>query len=231
MIAEGSNIIEISSSNIFDQKLPLKKIDKISKNGMIYSFNEKEKFSYLPSVFLKEIWKTDINDTSEIFNSEKDTYVLLNVLEANPENIPSYEKINKLVYKDWLENEIIIKSKENAEKLMLNKNFKFTNNGSIKRNSKKLNEIEDAYLINQIFDIKGNDISYINSKNKVFVIKVLKSRIDNYEFKKDLYDQINLSFSKSYFNDFANYYINHLSSKHNLKRNYNELEKLLKSSE
>ena len=231
MIAEGSNIIEISSSNIFDQKLPLKKIDKISKNGMIYSFNEKEKFSNLPSVFLKEIWKTDINDTSEIFNSKKDTYVLLNVLEENPENIPPYEKINKLVYDDWLEDEIIIKSKENAEKLMLNKNFKFTNNVSIKRNSKKLNKIEDAYLINRIFDIKGNDISYINSKNKVFVIKVLKSRIDNYEFKKDLYDQINLSFSKSYFNDFANYYINHLSSKHNLKRNYEELEKLLKSSE
>ena len=133
---------------------------------MIYSFNEKEKFSNLPSVFLKEIWKTDINDTSEIFNSEKDTYVLLNVLEENPENIPPYEKINKLVYNDWLEDEIIIKSKENAEKLMLNKNFKFTNNGSIKRNSKKLNNIEDAYLINQIFDIKGNDISYINSKKK-----------------------------------------------------------------
>ena len=227
----GLNIIEISSSNIFDQKLPLKKIDKISENGIIYSFKEKEKFSNLPSVFLKEIWKPDINDTSEIFNSEKDTYVLLNVLEENPENIPPYEKINKLVYKDWLENEIIIKSKENAEKLMLNKNFKFTNNGSIKRNSKKLNKIEDAYLINQIFEIKGNVISYIYSKNKVFAVKILKSRIDDYEYKKDLYDQINSSFSKSYFNDFANYYINHLSSKHNLKRNYNELEKLLKSSE
>ncbi|MEK9674737.1 MAG: hypothetical protein VW173_04100, partial [Candidatus Pelagibacter ubique] len=106
-----------------------------------------------------------------------------------------------------------------------------TNNGSIKRNSKKLNNIDDQYLINQIFDIKGNDISYINSKNKVFAIKVLKSEIDEYEFKKALYDQINSSFSKSYFNDFANYYINHLSSKHNLKRNYEELDKLLKSSE
>ena len=231
MIAEGSSIIEISSSNIFDKKLPLKKIDKISKNGMIYSFNENIKFSNLPSVFLKEIWNTDINDISEILNSDKDTYVLLNVLEENPENIPSYEKINKLVYNDWLKDEIVIKSKENAKKLMLNKNFKFTNNGSIKRNSKKLNNIDDQYLINQIFDIKGNDISYINSKNKVFAIKVLKSEVDKYEFKKTLYDQINSSFSKSYFNDFANYYINHLSSKHNLKRNYEELDKLLKSSE
>ena len=114
---------------------------------------------------------------------------------------------------------------------MLNKNFKFTNKSSIKRNSKNLNNIDDAYLISQIFDIKGNDISYINSKKKVFALKVLKSRIDDYEFKKDLYDQINSSFSKSYFSDFANYYINHLSAKHNLKRNYEELEKLLKSSE
>ena len=231
MVAEGSNIIEISSSNIFDQKLPLKKIEKITRNGMTYSFSEKEKFSNLPSVFLKEIWKTKINETSEIFNSEKDTYVLLNVLEENPENTPPYEKINKLVYNDWLQNEIVIKSKENAEKSMLNKNFKFTNNGFIKRNSKKLNNIDDPYLIEQIFDIKGNDISYINSNNKIFAIKVLKSEVDEYDFKKGLYDQINSSFSKSYFNDFANYYINHLSSKHNLKRNYEELDKLLKSSE
>ena len=231
MVAEGSNIIEISSSNIFDQKLPLKKIEKITRNGMTYSFSEKEKFSNLPSVFLKEIWKTKINETSEIFNSEKDTYVLLNVLEENPENTPSYEKINKLVYNDWLQNEIVIKSKENAEKSMLNKNFKFTNNGFIKRNSKKLNNIDDPYLIEQIFDIKGNDISYINSNNMIFAIKVLKSEVDEYDFKKGLYDQINSSFSKSYFNDFANYYINHLSSKHNLKRNYEELDKLLKSSE
>ena len=231
MIAEGSNIIEISSSNIFDKKLLIKKIDQISKNGMIYSFNEKEKFSNLPSVFLKEIWETDINDTSDIFNSEKDTYVLLSVLEEKSENIPLYEKINKLVYNDWLKDEIIIKTKESAEKLMLNKNFKFSNNGSVKRNSKKLNNINDTYLINEIFDIKGNNISYINSKNKVFAVKVLESKIDDYEFEKDLYDQINSSFSKSFFNDFANYYINHLSLKHNLKRNYKELEKLLKNSE
>ena len=231
IIAEGSNIIEISSSNIFDQKLPIKKIEKISKNGIIYFFDKKEKFSNLPSVFLKEIWKTDINDTSEIFNSEKDTYVLLNVLEESSENIPPYEKIKKLVYNDWLEDEIVIKSKENAKKLILNKNFKFTYNGSIKRNGKKLNNIDDAYLINQIFEIKGNNISYINSKNKVFAVKVLKSKIDDYEFKKDLYDQINSSFSHSYFKDFANYYINHLSSKHNLKRSYEELEKLLNNSE
>ena len=231
MIAEGSNIIEISSSNIFDNKLALKTIDKISKNGMIYSFNEKGKFSNLPNNFLKEIWKTDINDTSEIFNSEKDTYVLLNILEENAEEIPTYEKIKKIVYNDWLKEEIVIQTKENAKNLMLNNNFKFSNSGSVKRNSKKLNNIDDAYLINQIFDIKDNDILYTNSQDKVYAVKVLKSSTDDYKFNKDLYNQINSSFSKSYFNDFANYYINHLSTKHNLRRNYAELEKLLNNSE
>ena len=231
MIAEGSNIIEISSSNIFDNKLALKTIDKISKNGMIYSFNEKGKFSNLPNIFLKEIWKTDINDTSEIFNSEKDTYVLLKILEENPEEIPTYEKIKKIVYNDWLKEEIVIQTKENAKKLMLNNNFKFSNSGSVKRNSRKLNNIDDAYLINQIFDIKDNDILYTNSQEKVYAVRVLKSTTDDYKFNKDLYNQINSSFSKSYFNDFANYYINHLSTKHNLRRNYAELEKLLNNSE
>ena len=78
---------------------------------------------------------------------------------------------------------------------------------------------------------KGNDIFYINSQDKVYAVKVLKSSKDDYIFSEDLYNQINSSFSKSYFNDFASYYINHLSSKHNLKRNYEELDKLLKSSE
>jgi len=39
------------------------------------------------------------------------------------------------------------------------------------------------------------------------------------------YEQLNISFSKSFFNDFSNFYLQHLVSKHNLKRNYQELNK------
>lgn len=231
IIAEGSNISEIASSNIFDKKLPIIEINNISKNGLIHSFAEQKKFFNQPNIFLKQIWDANINQMSEIFNTKNDTYVLLTVLEENNELQPSYEQSKELVYKDWLEKELIVKSKENAKQLLLNKNFKFSKNISIKRDSKKLDEINDIYLINQIFEISGDDITYLNSQNKIIAVKLLNTKIDNYVFEKQLYNQINSSFSKSYFNDFANFYINHLSSKHDLKRNYNEMESLLRNTE
>ena len=231
IIAEGSNISEIASSNIFDKKLPIIEINNISKNGLIHSFTEQKKFLNQPNIFLKQIWDANINQMSEIFNTKNDTYVLLTVLEENNELQPSYEQSKELVYKDWLEKELIVKSKENAKQLLLNKSFKFSKNISIKRDSKKLDEINDIYLINQIFEISGDDITYLNSQNKIIAVKLLNTKIDNYVFEKQLYNQINSSFSKSYFNDFANFYINHLSSKHDLKRNYNEMESLLRNTE
>ena len=231
IIAEGSNISEIASSNIFDKKLPIIEINNISKNGLIHSFVEQKKFFNQPNIFLKQIWDANINQMSEIFNTKNDTYVLLTVLEENNELQPSYEQSKELVYKDWLEKELIVKSKENAKQLLLNKNFKFSKNISIKRDSKKLDQINDIYLINQIFEISGDDITYLNSQNKIIAVKLLNTKIDNYVFEKQLYNQINSSFSKSYFNDFANFYINHLSSKHDLKRNYNEMESLLRNTE
>ena len=47
-------------------------------------------------------------------------------------------------------------------------------------------------------------ITYLNSQNKIIAVKLLNTKIDNYVFEKQLYEQINSSFSKSYFNDFAN---------------------------
>ena len=231
IIAEGSNISEIASSDIFDKKLSIIEINNISKNGLIHSFNEQKKFFNQPNIFLKQIWDADIGQMSEIFNTKNDTYVLLKVLEENNELKPSYEQSKNLVYKDWLEEQLIVKSKENAKQLLFNRNFKFSKNVSIKRDSKKLNEINDIYLINQIFDISGDNIIYLNSQNKIIAVKILNTKIDNYVLDKQLYNQINSSFSKSYFNDFANFYINHLASKHDLKRNYVEMKNILKNTE
>jgi len=231
IIAEGSNISEIASSDIFDKKLSIIEINNISKNGLIYSFNEQKKFFNQPNIFLKQIWDANINQMSEIFNTKNDTYVLLTVLEENNELQPSYEQSKELVYKDWLEKELIVKSKENAKQLLFNKNFKFSKNASIKRDSKKLNEINDIYLINQVFDISGDNVIYLNSQNKIIAVKLLNTKIDNYVLDKQLYNQLNSSFSKSYFNDFANFFINHLGSKHDLKRNYVEMENILKNAE
>ena len=36
-------------------------------------------------------------------------------MEEKPEEIPTYEKIKKIVYNDWLKEEIVIQTKENAK--------------------------------------------------------------------------------------------------------------------
>ncbi len=166
---------------------------------------------------------------SDIFNSKEDNYVIIQVLKENKEELPSYEITKNLVYNHWLNEAIIKKSIENIKTKLLNKKTKLTKNYSLKRNN-KLGDLNDPYLINQIFNIQNNENNYINFRNKILAVKLIDSKIDNYTFNKDEYLQLNLSFTQSFFNDFGNFYLNHLSSKHNLKRNYEEIENFLTTS-
>ena len=113
--------------------------------------------------------------------------------------------------------------------MLLNKKSKLSKNYSLKRNN-KLDDLNDPYLINEIFNIQNNENNYINFRNKILAVKLLDSKIDNYTFNKDEYQQLNLSFTQSFFNDFGNFYLNHLFSKYNLKRNYKDIENFLTTS-
>ena len=66
------------------------------------------------------------------------------------------------------------------------------------------------------------------STNNLIAIKVIKTRTDNYNFDEKIFKDLNLSFSKSFFNDISNYYVQHLASKHKLQRNYENLENFFK---
>ena len=50
------------------------------------------------------------------------------------------------------------------------------------------------------------------------------TRIDNYKLDKKTYQDLNFNLSKSFFDDFSNFYVQHLATKHKLKRNYQELD-------
>ena len=226
LLAEGSNLSEIAVSDVFDKKISLKIINKISQNGIIYSYDKEKSLIAKSNNFLKNIWDTNINEMSDIFNSEEDNYVIIQVLKENKEELPSYEITKNLVYNHWLNEAIIKESIENIKTMLLNKKSKLSKNYSLKRNN-KLGDLNDPYLINEIFNIQNNGNNYINFRNKILAVKLLDSKIDNYTFNKDDYQQLNLSFTQSFFNDFGNFYLNHLSSKHNLKRNYEEIENFL----
>lgn len=229
LLAEGSNLSEIAVSDVFDKKIPLNIINKISQNGIIYSYDKEKSLIEKSNNFLKNIWDTNINEMSDIFNSKEDNYVIIQVLKENKEELPSYEITKNLVYNHWLNEAIIKKSIENIKTMLLNKKSKLSKNYSLKRNN-KLGDLNDPYLINEIFNIQNNENNYINFRNKILAVKLLDSKIDNYTFNKDEYQQLNLSFTQSFFNDFGNFYLNHLSSKHNLKRNYKDIENFLTTS-
>jgi len=229
LLAEGSNLSEIAVSDVFDKKISLNIINRISQNGIIYSYDKEKSLIEKSNNFLKNIWDTNINEMSDIFNSKEDNYVIIQVLKENKEELPSYEITKNLVYNHWLNEAIIKKSIENIKTMLLNKKSKLSKNYSLKRNN-KLGDLNDPYLINEIFNIQNNENNYINFRNKILAVKLLDSKIDNYTFNKDEYQQLNLSFTQSFFNDFGNFYLNHLSSKHNLKRNYKEIENFLTTS-
>ena len=229
LLAEGSNLSEIAVSDVFDKKISLNIINRISQNGIIYSYDKEKSLIEKSNNFLKNIWDTNINEMSDIFNSEEDNYVIIQVLKENKEELPSYEITKNLVYNHWLNEAIIKKSIENIKTMLLNKKSKLSKNYSLKRNN-KLGDLNDPYLINEIFNIQNNEYNYINFRNKILAVKLLESKIDDYTFNKDEYLQLNLSFTQSFFNDFGNFYLNHLSSKHNLRRNYKEIENFLTTS-
>ena len=229
LIAEGSNLSEIASSNFFDKKIPLSVINKVDQNGIIYSYNNEKSIIQKNNNFLKKVWNTNINEMSDIFNSKDDTYVIIQVLKENKEELPSYEITKSLVYKHWLNETIIKNSIENTKTKLNAESYKLTKKVSLKRDN-KVGDLNDPYLINQIFNIKNSENFYINFRNKILAVKLLDTKIGKYIFKKDEYEGLNLSFSQSFFNDFANFYINNLSAKHNLKKNYNEIENLLSNS-
>ena len=231
LIAEGSNISEIANSNIFDNKLKVNEVNKISENGLKYFYTEKKSLFNQPNIFIKNIWDTGIGEMSEIFNTKNDNYVLLNVLQENDNELPSFEKIKKLVYYQWLEEELIIQSKKKAKDVIISRNYVLSNKTSLDRDSKKIKDINDQYLINKIFDIKDDKIKYFVSKDNIVAVKFLNSKTKSYDFKKENYEDINLNLSKSFFNDYASFYIQNLSIKHKLKKNYGLLESFVTGAE
>ena len=56
-----------------------------------------------------------MTELSEIFNSNEDKYILIEVISENPEEFPPFVKVKTNVYNDWLNKELVLKSKKKAE--------------------------------------------------------------------------------------------------------------------
>ena len=231
LIAEGSNLDEISKSKLFNKKISVKNMNMVSRNGLIYSYSNKNEFINKNNVFLKNIWSADVNELSEIFNSNEDTYNIIEVVNENIEELPSFEKIKTKVYDEWLIKEMILKSKQKAKESIVKNNNNLLSKVSIERTSKSIDKINDTFLINKIFDIQNKEINYLQSKNFIVAVKILSIKTKKYDLDKKIKNNYHLSLSQSFFNDFSNFYLQNLAIKHKLKRNITEIDKFLSNQE
>ena len=231
LIAEGSNLDEISKSRLFNKKISVKNMNNVSRNGLIYSYSNKNEFINKNNVFLKNIWSADVNELSEIFNSNEDTYNIIEVVKENLEELPPFEKIKTKVYDEWLIKEMVLKSKQKAKQSIVKNNNNLLSKVSIERTSKSIDKINDTFLINKIFDIQNKEINYLQSKNFIVAIKILNIKTKKYNIDKKIKNNLHLSLSQSFFNDFSNFYLQNLAVKHKLKRNITEIDKFLSNQE
>ncbi len=224
LIAEGNNIEEIVKSNIFNEKISIENLNKISKQGLVYSYDGETTFLDKNPEFIKNIWNTEVNELSDIFNLNDYDYYIVEVVNQSSSETPTFNLIKNKVFDQWLKQEVIIKTKEKTKKIVESKNNNLSSKSSLKRNVKTLGNINDQYLITKIFEIENSKIEYLVSGDNLIAIKVIKTKTDNYKFNKKTFNDLNLSFSKSFQNDISNFYIQHLASKHKLQRNYNEIQ-------
>ena len=228
LIAEGNNLNEIIKSKSIGSTLSINRINNVSKNGIIYSYNGENQFANKNKVFLDGIWKTPLNQISDIIELPDDKYVLIEPIKENKKETPIFEKINKNIYNDWLKKEIFIQSELKLKELIKNNRVTFKSLTAIKRNQKGLTKkIKDHLIINKIFEIKEKNLSFFNIKNGIIAIKNVNSKTADYKVNKETIKDINFSLSKSFFNDYSRYYIQLLANKHKLKRNYKDLENFI----
>ena len=228
LIAEGNNLNEIIKSKSIGSTLSIDRINNVSKNGIIYSYNGENQFANKNKVFLDGIWKTPLNQISDIIELPDDKYVLIEPIKENKKETPIFEKINKNIYNDWLKKEIFIQSELKLKELIKNNRVTFKSLTAIKRNQKGLTKkIKDHLIINKIFEIKEKNLSFFNIKNGIIAIKNVNSKTADYKVNKETIKDINFSLSKSFFNNYSQYYIQILANKHKLKRNYKDLENFI----
>ena len=231
LIAEGNNLEEIAKSDIFKNKIFVKQLNKVSEDSFLHSYTKNKTFINKGEDFLKNIWMTKLNETSDIIDLKNDTYALIQVIKENSKEILAFEQVREKVLNQWTSIEIVNQTKAKLKKLILSKNENLKSNSTIKRNQKSLDNFSDNSLIFNIFEIDNKDINFLNTVDGVIAVKVKNRKVDNYQKNIEINNNLNLSLSKSFFNDYSNYFIRNLATKHKLVRNYIDLENFLLNTE
>jgi peptidyl-prolyl cis-trans isomerase D len=231
LIAEGNTLEEISQSDVFKNIISIKKLNKISEDSFLYSYSKNKTFLNKGSIFLKNVWNTDLKELSDLINIKNDTYALLQVENENTKQDLIFEEVKNKVFDQWLNVEAKQLTRTKLKNLIASRNQQLKSSEIINRNQKYLKNIKDDSLIFKIYEINDKKINFFNTVDGVVAAKIISRKVDDYKRNQDINDNLNLSLSNSFFNDFSNYFINNLARKHKLVRNYNDLTKFILNAE
>ena len=228
LIDQGNNLDEIANSELLDSQFKVTNIEKLSQKGILYLSNGTVENINNGKVIADTIWKIPSNQISDVIELPKDTFMFVQLIKENKEYTPVFKEIRTDIYKKWVKKEQLIQTELILKKIIKENKVKFKNLLNVARNQISLtDEIKDKLIINQIFKMKKNKINFIKTENGVIAIKFIKSKTKNYELKEDTINQLNASFSESFFNDYSNNFIKILGSEHKIKRDYNILENFI----
>ena len=223
----GNNLNEITKlSNI--KNLKINKKYNISENGVIY-INFKPTKSNFNNKFLKEIWKLELNEVSELLEINENEFVLINVDSEINEKQLTYSEAKQLVTEKLKE-----KLKIQNTKLKSLKNFKNTNSKNfntiygLKRfENKNLSNVFNDYIINNIFKSKVGQIKSIASTTGILTFKIIKEN-SNAKIENKILKQIDNDFKENMLSDVQSYYYKNFETFHKIESNLKSLESLVK---
>ena len=225
----GNNLNEIINLSKI-KNLKIKNILNISRNGTSY-INFKPTKTNLNETLLKETWKLEINEVSELIEINENEFVLLNVDSEIDEKQLTYSEAKTLVLENLNE-----KLKIKNTKLKSEKNFKNTNSKNLNKivnlrriENKNLNQVFNNYIIDIIFKTKIGEINSIETSTGILTFKILKES-NNFKFDEKIFNQIENNFKENMLSDIQSYYYKNFENFHKIKSNLKSLDNLVNSN-
>ncbi len=225
----GNNLNEIIKLSKI-KNLKINKKFNISRNGVIYN-NFKPTKSDFNNKFLKEIWKLEVNEVSELLEINENEFVLINIDSEIDKKQLNYEDAKPLIVEKLKE-----KLKIKNTKLKSVNNFKNTNSKnlnkifSLKRfENKNLSAVFNDYVVNNIFKSKIGEIKSIETASGVLTFKIINEN-SKMNFDAKILKQIDNDFKENMLSDVQSYYYKNFETFHKIKSNLKSLDSLVKSN-
>ncbi len=231
MVYSGNTLKEIAFNINLIKKRKVQHLKNFTKKGDIYK-NFELKNSKLSKIFVEEVWKSSVDEISELIETDQDHYTLIKVEKEIDKKDLTFEEAKPIVKRDFLQDEakkITLKNaKQSVQKPDFEKNF-IKYSGLKRFNNNLTNQIFTLDLIDKVFKTDEKNLNFLKTKSGILIVKINKKYFTN-NIKTENYKLVERNFNKSFNSDLTNSLFEFLENKHDLKSNYKSLNNLINNN-